>query len=42
MKTRLNVCPCLSSNPERVVLITRKDPQHLARAWEAGIVSVCR
>jgi hypothetical protein len=26
--------------PERVVLITRKDPQHLSRAWEAGIVSV--
>jgi hypothetical protein len=28
------------SNPERVVLITRKDPQHMAQAWEAGIVSV--
>lgn len=28
------------SNPERVVLITRKDPQLLAQAWEAGIVSV--
>jgi hypothetical protein len=27
-------------NPERVVLITRKDPQNLADAWEAGIVSV--
>jgi hypothetical protein len=27
-------------NPERVVLITRKDPQLLAQAWEAGIVSV--
>ncbi len=27
-------------NPERVVLITPNDPQHLARAWEAGIVSV--
>lgn len=26
--------------PERVVLITRKDPQHLSRAWDAGIVSV--
>jgi hypothetical protein len=23
-----------------VVLITRKDPQHLSRAWDAGIVSV--
>jgi hypothetical protein len=28
------------TNPERVVLITRKDPQLLAQAWEAGIVSV--
>ena len=28
------------SNPERVVLITRKDPQLLSQAWEAGIVSV--
>src|SRR5215472_948385 len=28
------------SNPERVVLITRKDPQLLAQAWEAGVVSV--
>lgn len=28
------------TNPERVVLITRKDPQMLAEAWEAGIVSV--
>jgi len=28
------------ANPERVVLITRKDPQKLADAWEAGIVSV--
>ena len=27
-------------NPERVVLITRQDPQLLAEAWEAGIVSV--
>jgi hypothetical protein len=27
-------------NPERVVLITRKDPRLLAEAWEAGIVSV--
>lgn len=26
--------------PERAVLITRKDPQHLSRAWDAGIVSV--
>jgi len=28
------------SYPERVVLITRKDPRLLAQAWEAGIVSV--
>jgi hypothetical protein len=27
-------------NPERVVLITRKDPQLLAQAWDAGVVSV--
>ena len=32
--------PLPLSNPERVVLITRKDPQALAEAWEAGIVSV--
>jgi hypothetical protein len=28
------------ANPERVVLITHQDPELLARAWEAGIVSV--
>lgn len=27
-------------NPERVVLITRNDPEHLAKAWNAGIRSV--
>ncbi len=32
--------PLPLSNPERVVLIARKDPQSLAEAWEAGIVSV--
>jgi hypothetical protein len=32
--------PLPLSNPERVVLIARKDPQLLAQAWEAGIVSV--
>ena len=32
--------PLPISNPERVVLITRKEPQLLAQAWEAGIVSV--
>ncbi len=28
------------SNPERFVLVTRNDPRLLARAWEAGIISV--
>ncbi|SPF39745.1 conserved hypothetical protein [Candidatus Sulfopaludibacter sp. SbA4] len=32
--------PLPLSNPERVVLITRRDPRLLAQAWEAGIVSV--
>lgn len=32
--------PLPLANPERVVLITRKDPQKLAEAWDAGIVSV--
>jgi hypothetical protein len=32
--------PAAPENPERVVLITRKDPPHLSRAWDAGIVSV--
>ena len=35
--------PLPLSNPERVVLVTRKEPQapqFLAQAWEAGIVSV--
>ena len=32
--------PLPLANPERVVLITRKDPHMLAEAWEAGIVSV--
>lgn len=27
-------------NPERVVLITRNEPRHLAQAWNAGIRSV--
>ncbi|MFB3826987.1 MAG: hypothetical protein ACE15B_09465 [Bryobacteraceae bacterium] len=26
--------------PERVVLISDKNPQHLSRAWDAGIVSL--
>lgn len=32
--------PLPLANPERVVLITRKDPQTLAEAWDAGIMSV--
>jgi len=32
--------PMPLANPERVVLIARKDPQTLARAWDAGIRSV--
>jgi hypothetical protein len=32
--------PLPLANPERVVLITRKDPQTMAEAWDAGIVSV--
>lgn len=32
--------PLPLSNPERVVLITRKDPPQLAQAWDAGVVSV--
>jgi hypothetical protein len=27
-------------NPERIVLITRNEPRHLALAWDAGIRSV--
>jgi hypothetical protein len=32
--------PLPLSNPERIVLIARKNPRVLAEAWEAGIVSV--
>jgi len=32
--------PLPLSNPERIVLVTHKDPQLLAEAWDAGIVSV--
>jgi len=32
--------PLPLSHPERIVLISRPDPQLLAQAWEAGIVSV--
>ena len=36
----LDSLPSGLPNPERVVLITHNEPQLLARAWEAGIVSV--
>ena len=36
----LDRLPSQTANPERVVLISRSDPGALARAWEAGIVSV--
>ena len=32
--------PLPLSNPETIVLICRQDPQLLAQAWDAGIVSV--
>ena len=32
--------PLPLDNPERIVLLARHDPQVLAQAWEAGIVSV--
>ena len=32
--------PLPLSHPERIVLVSRKDPQLLAEAWNAGIVSV--
>ncbi|RPJ24382.1 MAG: DNA-binding response regulator [Planctomycetaceae bacterium] len=36
----LDRIPLPLPNPERVVLITEKDPHHLSRAWDAGVVSV--
>ena len=36
----LEVLPLPLSNPERIVLITHRDSQQMAEAWEAGIVSV--
>ncbi len=32
--------PLPVTGPERVVLVTRRDPKLLANAWDAGIVSV--
>lgn len=39
-QSALERLPLPFSNPERIVLITRKDTQLMAEAWEAGIVSV--
>lgn len=36
----LDCLPVPLANPERVVLITRNDSEHLSRAWNAGIRSV--
>lgn len=36
----LNRVPLPLPYPERVVLLTRKDPANLSHAWEAGIVSL--
>ena len=36
----LELLPSSIRQPERVVLITPNDPRNLARAWEAGVVSV--
>lgn len=39
-QSALEHLPLPLSNPERIVLITRRDAQLMAEAWEAGIVSV--
>jgi hypothetical protein len=39
-QSALQCLPLPLSNPERIVLITHKDTQLMAEAWEAGIVSV--
>ncbi len=36
----LDLLPLPLPDPERIVLITRNDPQHLSRAWNAGVRSV--
>ena len=36
----LDQLPKPLTHPERVVLITQRDADHLAHAWEAGITSV--
>ena len=39
-QSALQRLPLPFSNPERIVLITHKEAQLMAEAWEAGIVSV--
>jgi hypothetical protein len=39
-QSALERLPLPLSNPERIVLITQRDTQLMAEAWEAGIVSV--
>ena len=39
-QTALEQLPLPLSNPERIVLITQRDPRLMAEAWEAGVVSV--
>jgi hypothetical protein len=39
-QTALERLPLPLENPERIVLITHRDAQLMAEAWEAGIVSV--
>jgi hypothetical protein len=39
-QSALQRLPLPFSNPERIVLITHKDAQLMAEAWDAGIVSV--
>jgi hypothetical protein len=36
----LEQLPLPLSNPERIVLITQRNPQLMAEAWDAGVVSV--
>jgi hypothetical protein len=36
----LDLLPFPLPNPERIVLITSNDPQHLSSAWNAGVRSV--
>jgi hypothetical protein len=39
-QSALERLPLPLSNPERIVLITRRDAQLMAEAWEAGIISI--